>query len=570
MVRFQQRTGKSALSHRLRGSTVRTMWLRMVGLTALCLVALHGCGPGPSGRNEPSISAGSTSPRPATGPVLEIISGSENEALEPILQEFAKSQGFGIKVTYRGSVDIMLELDRGRDMQYDAIWPANSLWIELGDRQKVVKLEESVMHSPVVFGVKRSVAERLGWLEKEVTIADVLKAAEAKTFRFSMTSATQSNSGACAYLGFLHALAGSPDVLSAENLADPAVQDATRRLLQQIDRSSGSSGWLKQTVVKNYAECEAMVNYESMIIEANQELVSLGQEPLVAIYPADGLTIADSPLGYVDHGDPVKQDLFEKLMAHLKSEPVQARIVALGRRAGLVGLDASKVDAAVFNAEWGISIDRVISPIPLPGESVLREALSLYQSGGLRKPSATVYAIDCSGSMQGAGISQLKSALHLLLDPEQSRRFLLDPSQRDVHIVVPFDSQPRETWVYRGNDPAMLAELRDKVDRLVAEEGTNMYAAIQEGIQRLDKEVGDLSDYFPAVIVMTDGKSAGNSRALSDMIQHRKGTRIPIFSITFGAADDKQLKDLSEHFQGRVFDGQKDLTKAFRDARGYN
>ena len=32
-----------------------------------------------------------------------------------------------------------------------------------------------------------------------------------------------------------------------------------------------------------------MVNYESVVIETNQELLKEGREPLYAIYPVDGL-----------------------------------------------------------------------------------------------------------------------------------------------------------------------------------------------------------------------------------------------------------------------------------------
>lgn len=554
--------------YRLRSRSSLHPAVTIAILLILGTVRLAGCGRSPATGGSAARSAIEKRHKAesAEPTAFQIISGSENEALEPILHEAARSEGFDVQVTYRGSVEIMLELDQGKGTRFDAVWPANSLWIELGDRHKVVKFPESVMHSPVVFGVKRSIANRLGWLDREVTIADILKAAEAGQFRFSMTSATQSNSGACAYLGFLHALAGAPDVLTAAHLADPAVQDSVRRLLQRIDRSSGSSGWLKQTFVERYAEVEAMVNYESMIIEANQELTAAGQEPLIAIYPADGLTIADSPLGYVDHGDPARQAQFEKLVAALKRDETQQRIVHMGRRAGLVGLDASKVDTSVFNPEWGIAVDRVVSPIPLPGEEVLRQALSLYQSGGLRKPSATVYVLDCSGSMKGPGIAQLKAAMDLLLDPDQSRRYLLDPSPRDIHIVVPFDNQPRDAWIVTGNDPVQLADLRRRIQRLEAGGGTNMYVAIQHGLQALRQNVSRPEDYFPAVIVMTDGKSSGSPRILSG----EPARTTPIFSITFGEADDRQLRGLSKQFHGRVFDGQKDLAKAFRDARGYN
>ena len=37
-----------------------------------------------------------------------------------------------------------------------------------------------------------------------------------------MTSATQSNSGCSAYIGFLYALLGNPDVITSESLQTPA------------------------------------------------------------------------------------------------------------------------------------------------------------------------------------------------------------------------------------------------------------------------------------------------------------------------------------------------------------
>lgn len=38
-----------------------------------------------------------------------------------------------------------------------------------------------------------------------------------------------------------------------------------------------------------------MINYEALIIQANQKLVAQGREPLYCVYPVDGLAIADSP-----------------------------------------------------------------------------------------------------------------------------------------------------------------------------------------------------------------------------------------------------------------------------------
>ena len=536
---------------------------------AMALVLGAGCGK-QDDTNTSSAQSSNTRPRANHIQEFHIVAGSENESLEPILKAFSRSQGVDLQIHYRGSVDIMLELEQGIQMNADAVWPANSLWVMLGDVHKVVKHEQSIMRSPVVFGVKRSVVNRLGWMDRDVTVADILAAAEGGNFRFAMTSATQSNSGAAAYFGFLYAVAGAPEVLTHEHLQRADVQEKTSRLLKRIHRSSGSSGWLKDLVVAQYDEFDAMVNYEAMIIEANQELEKNGREPLITIYPVDGITMADSPLGYINKGEEAKEAFFHALVAYLKTPEVQDQIMRAGRRTGLV-FDPGNVDASVFRSEWGIDVARVISPVPTPSEPVLREALHLYQSGGLRKPSATVYVLDFSGSMEGNGEQQLKKAMALLLDPAQSRRYMLQPSPRDLHIVIPFDAVPRPVLNATGNDPAVLQDLLNRINAMASSGGTDIYQSTAKAMQAL-RDIPDLDDYFPAVILMSDGQSQGNASLIAAEVKQNKaaGKTIPVFAILFGQADETQMSQVAESASGRVFHGKKDLAKAFRNAKGYN
>jgi Ca-activated chloride channel family protein len=174
---------------------------------------------------------------------LHIVSGSENKALEPLILDWADDNRVDLEISYLGSIDIARELNKGPSSDFDAVWPAHSLWIEMGDTQKVVKHDASVLRSPVVLAVRKSTAQQLGWIgNPDVTIQDIQRAAQDGKFRLSMTSATQSNSGASAYFGFLYALAGNPDVLSMEDLQDNQTLEGVRALLAQVDRSSGSSG----------------------------------------------------------------------------------------------------------------------------------------------------------------------------------------------------------------------------------------------------------------------------------------------------------------------------------------
>ena len=105
-------------------------------------------------------------------------------------------------MTYEGSVDIMQELQNGAE-NYDAVFPANSIWISMGDTNLKVKNQKSITTTPVVFGIKKNVAEKLGFVGKDVTTKDILEKIQSKELSFMMTSATQSNSGATAYLGFI-------------------------------------------------------------------------------------------------------------------------------------------------------------------------------------------------------------------------------------------------------------------------------------------------------------------------------------------------------------------------------
>lgn len=546
---------------------------RIVRQTALALplvlicITLLACGQKDSPREATESTARSTPA--AASASLSIVSGSENKGLEPLIREFARERNADINVTYMGSIDMTLMLsEQGAKMPYDAVWPANSLWITLGDRNKVVKHVESIMRSPVVLGVKKNVAERIGWIDTDVAISDILEATKAGKLRFAMTSATQSNSGASAYLSFLHAMAGRPDILQMEHLQDPEVQARVKELLSMINRSSGSSGWLKDALVNHYDRFQAMFNYEAMVIEANQALLAKGREPLYAIYPTDGIMIADSPLGYVDKVNAEKEQLFKDLQAYLTSDPVQQEILKQGRRTGLIGLNPQSADKRVFNPDWGIDVSRIISPIPTPAEPVIREALDLYQVA-LRKPSLTAYVVDVSGSMSGQGIEDLKAALTTLFDPDQARRYMLQPSAQDIHMIVPFNSAPLDGVKGTGNDPQTMQQMMAFVQQLQANGGTNIYAAAARALD-LISEVPNMENYFPAVILMTDGRSGGSFATLQSKIDSiPMGADIPIFSITFGKADESQLEQISEFTTARVFHG-KNLVQAFRQAKGYN
>ena len=547
----------------MRGFRYAADRLRAVFAAAVLMTfaafALTACSFGTEEQEEASGS-GDVSVLGSGDQTLRIVSGSENKELEPILEEYADEEDIRIEMSYKGSLDIMRLLEE-EDISYDAVWPASSLWLTVGDIDHRIKHAESISITPVVFGIRRGLAEELGFVGREVSVRDILSAIEAGKLKFCMTSATQSNSGASAYIGFLYALLGNPEMITMEDLQSEELKTQVRELLYGVDRSSESSDWLKDMFLEG--DFDAMVNYECLMIQTNEVLEDRGEEPLYVVYPYDGLSLADSPLGYVDQGEEEKEELFLGLQEYLLSEETQDAIQRTGRRTGYTGI--SERNREIFREEWGLQPDRVLSPIRMPETEVLFECLNLYQTE-LRKPSLSVYCLDYSGSMSGRGNRQLVEAMEQLLIQENAAKNFLQASQDEVNILIPFNSEPIDVFMAAGNG-SELEGLYERVEEQTPGGGTNMYSAIVEGLDLLYSF--DLSDYTPAIILLTDGQSGGSIDDIEPYYSDL-GVSIPIFSIMFGDADESQLEELAEYSNARVFDGRENLTEAFRSVKGYN
>ena len=501
---------------------------------------------------------------PAHSPI-SILSCPENEIMEPLLHDFERMYKTRITMEYEGSIDIMVELAEGLP-SYDAVWPANSLWIALGDRGGRIEHTASIMKSPVVFGIRRDLAGELGFVGSAVRVADILEAVEKGRLSFMMTSATQADSGAGGYLGILSALSGNPGVLTMDHLATRELEPRIRSMLGGVHRSSGSSGWLKDLFVES--GYDAMVNYEALIIEANRELTAREREPLYAVYPADGTVMADFPLGFVDRGIKGKEETFLKLREYLLSAEVGEEITALGRRAGN-GKTAGKTDPEIFDPEWGTAAERVPSPITIPSAEVILESLNLYQTV-FRKPSLTVYCLDYSQSMQEGGMRELTSAMGLLLDQEKAKKYLIQTGGEDITIVMPFSSTVLDLWTVKGNDPGELEELLGRIGDFPPGGATDIYTPVITALN-LISEIENYTSYIPAIILMTDGESnEGRTYTHLRNAWNTYTVDVPVFSIIFGTAVESQLERISSLTRGRVFDGRDDLAKTFRKAKGYN
>ena len=501
-----------------------------------------------------------------SGPEFAILSGSENEVLEPLVQEFCKAHGAKCTMKYLGSLDIALTLKPGSTPDADAVWPASSLWIDMYDTARHVKSVKSIAQMPVILGVRRSKAQALGWTGARVTTKDILAAVEGGRLKFLMTSATQSNSGAAAYLAMLASSIGKPDLIEAGDLDKEPLHATVRSLLAGVERSSGSSGWLADLYrdrEKTGGHYDAMWNYEAVIKETNDKLREAGYELLYAVYPADGVAVADSPLGFVERGRGREvESFFTGLQDFLLKGETQSRIAQTGRRVEL-GRAANIGNDAATN----LDPSRAVVVVRPPEPAVIQKALNIYQEA-LRKPSLTAFCLDLSGSMQGVGERQLLDAMRFLLTPARTREMLVQWSREDRIFVLPFNDHI--IWMERATgDEEEQASLLGRTLELHAGGGTDFYACGARALAVM-KPLLDHGRHLPAIVIMTDGKSQGSLQTFQNPWE-ADGRRVPVFGVTFGQdADRSQLDRLATLTGGRVFDGTKSLTEAFRALRGYN
>ncbi|MDD7761633.1 MAG: VWA domain-containing protein [Firmicutes bacterium] len=503
----------------------------------------------------------------ADAKVLKIAAGSEIKELEPIIEEYERKFNRRIELSYMGSLDMMNELKTGA-MNFDALWPASTIWLNMGDIHKVLKHQKSISITPIIFGIKKSKVAELGWNDKDIYIKDIIEAIEDDRFSFAMTSATQSNSGANAYLGFLTAIAndinGDEAGVNWKELQNPALRESITKLLSGVNRSSGSSNWLVDLFING--DYDAMVNYETLIIKTNNELEKLGREPLVAIYPIDGLVFSDAPLAFVSKTDnEKKEETFLEFQDYLLSDEVQDKIEMTGRRSNFNTVrDSNK---KYFKSEWGLDPDKIISPIKLPDTDTIEQALSLYQTS-FKKPAVTYYLLDYSGSMSGDGVRELKAALGELLIASNAHKNLLNSHPNDENVFVPF-SKTVDDIIEKTGDERELEEAYNILNDREAGGSTAMYEALIKAIEKIGSN--DYSGKNISIVVMTDGAPTDSSKKNEMIKQYNELNKdIPIFSILFGSANEREMSELAELSRGKVFDGRENLIKAFKDVKGYN
>ena len=194
---------------------------------------------------------------------FRILSNDDNIDFDSELYSFASKNKIKLTIEHADDLEAidMLESNPGG---YDAVWLSNSTWLYMLNGVTMLN-SKSVNINPIVFGIKKSKAQELGFVDKEVYNRDLVNAIKDKKLKYVMSSVTKTNTGLTAYLGFLNSLAGSPEILTEEMIRSKKVEEDLKSLFSGVERVSGTDDFLKEMFL-NSNDYEAVIATESSLI----------------------------------------------------------------------------------------------------------------------------------------------------------------------------------------------------------------------------------------------------------------------------------------------------------------
>lgn len=548
-------------------------------LLLLSFTLLAACGKRP----EPATDAPAPAPAAAAGPALQVLATSDLKDIEPLAAQIKATTGVDVQFRFGGTMESTQEVlsgDSGGKPAPDVAWFANAKYL-LSDAagQRKVKLQEKIMLSPMAVGVSRSDAEKNGWTKPDarLTWADITRAAKAGKLQYALSNPATSNQGFMALLGVVAAAGGKGEALTAADVDRGAIAD----FLKGYKIVGDNSTYLAEQFIKGQGtRANAFINYESWLLTLNAS--GKLREPLHLIYPFEGVSTADYPFMLLN--DARRAD-YQKVVDYLKSDPAQLWLARQTLRRPIKAEVAAQV-ADLLPAR-GMQVELPFSPDRQLADGLIDAYLNEF-----RRPIASTFVLDTSGSMQGKRREQLVEAIHYLAGADASltgrvakltnreRLWFLPFSDRvgePVRFEIPAGSRVAKGVAPQVDTDAKLAELkrvRDTADELRMAGGTAMYDAVLTGLQNMLEERKRNPDYQYSVVAFTDGKSNMGrrledfKRAYEQLPEDVRG--IPVFMVLFGEADAADLKALVEITGGKVFDARKTpLYAVFKDIRAY-
>ncbi|MGI0540939.1 VWA domain-containing protein [Corynebacterium aquatimens] len=504
------------------------------------------------------VSCSSDTKPSAKGGSLDIIAATELRDLEPLMEEASSDLGFDITMSFPGgTIENSRRLADGGIEGVDATWFATNRYVDLFSASDKLSSSTEIAKSPVAFGVWSDKARELGWDKKQPTWDEFAQAAKDGKFTFGMTDPATSNSGFSALVSVATAMADTGEALSQQDIS--MLEDRLPDLFQAQTMVSGSSGWLVEAFVDDPDKADAIINYESVLLEMNKNGATNGRKMTVVV-PSDGVISADYPLSALaaptnDGAKEKVQALSEWLLDH------QQDIADTSRR------PVKDVD----NLPAELSSQTVIE-LPFPANlDVLNSLLDAYNNE-YRAAGATTFIMDTSGSMEGERMVSLKQIMNSLIDGTANTAIGNVGLRNHEKVTLQAFSTtplPSVTEEFDRNSAEVKGSLHNYINDLRPDGKTAIYDTLMQTIERTDADSG-----IPSIVLLTDGEVTNGmdyhafERAYRDLSVEKR--KIPVFVILYGEASESEMNALAELTGGKVFDALNgDLAEAFKEIRGY-
>ena len=543
----------------------RTLVAVLVGLIAPLLVSAcsaSGGVPQPGSSSAPTGPSG-TNAAPTTVPPLDspvtlrVLGSSDLSNMADVLDAAAKATNVKLDITYVGSPAGAEMVAKGKAAgKYDVVWFASNAYLAL-ERGAIDRVAAStkIMTSPVAFGLPPEVARRLGWDKRPPTWAQITAAAGTNKLNYAMSNPATSDPG-FSTLGAAATALSDGGTLGVSEI--DAMAPRLRRLFSAQRLTSNSAAELTDAYVKQAGKPDApqgLVGYESALMSLNA--AKKLAKPLTVVIPADGTVSADFPMSLLAQAQPQARAAYAALTDWLRSPDGQTMIMDKTSR--------RPVAAGVAPAEkFG---KRMLVELPFPARRPVLDRLLVTYLNSARRETQSIYVLDLSGSMQGARLEALQSALISLAggNGEVSSSGYAEFRRRETVSVIGYSDQPSSprTFAIPADNPGpTLARIRRAAAGLDAQGNTATYSALREAYRLANRQVRANPGALTSIVLMTDGETnRGISPAAFRSFYRRlpATTRsVPTFTVKFGPVDAAPLARIATidrgqavHYRGR-------------------
>lgn len=520
-----------------------------------------------------------------TKPVFTVLATTDLKDAQPLEEMVEKATGVRLRFTWGGTMESTEAVLSGSTPAH-AAWFANAKYL-LSDPQGQarVKLQEKIMLSPIAVGVNQTAAKQLGWDDPataaKVGWREITQAASQGRLRYALSNPATSNQGFMALMGVVAAASQKSEALTAADVNRGAIAGFLKGYKLPGDNSTYLTEKFLEQQGNNPTQINAFINYESWLLSLNNG--GKLREKLVLVYPHEGVATADYPFMLLK--DDRRED-YLKVVAYLKGNDAQKWLARQTLRRPINAEVAATVGDVL--PKEGMRIELPFSP-----DRALADGLIDAYLNEFRRPIASTFVLDTSGSMEGQGRrAQLIQALHYVAGADSSLTGRLAKlTNREKVWMLPFSDQPwRMTYfelptgrpqakgvqVQEDSEAkqAVLADVRAYADGLRMTGGTALYDSVLAALKHMLEQKQKNPNYQYSVVAFTDGENTkGRSleqfqQAYAALPEDVRG--IPVFMVLFGEAKEADLKALVQTTGGKVFDARKTpLYAVFKDIRAY-